>query len=72
MKIIKPYSAQGSKKEQVAKMFNAISKQYDFLNRILSVGIDINWRNKTVRQVKNSGAKKILDVANGTADLAIS
>ena len=72
MKIIKPYSAQGSKKEQVAKMFNAISKQYDFLNRILSVGIDINWRNKTVRQVKNSGAKKILDVATGTADLAIS
>ncbi len=72
MKIIKPYSAQGSKKEQVAEMFNSISKQYDFLNRVLSIGIDVNWRNKTVRQIKDSGAKKILDVATGTADLAIS
>ncbi|CAI8341166.1 MAG: Demethylmenaquinone methyltransferase [Owenweeksia sp. TMED14] len=72
MKIVKPYHLDGSKKEQVAKMFNSISKRYDFLNRFLSLGIDINWRNKTVQFIKTTGAKSILDVATGTADLAIS
>jgi demethylmenaquinone methyltransferase/2-methoxy-6-polyprenyl-1,4-benzoquinol methylase len=72
MQPVKPYSAEGSKKEQVAQMFNAISKRYDVLNRTLSMGIDVLWRKKTVRSVRKSGALDILDVATGTADLAIA
>ncbi|MEP7109206.1 MAG: bifunctional demethylmenaquinone methyltransferase/2-methoxy-6-polyprenyl-1,4-benzoquinol methylase UbiE [Ferruginibacter sp.] len=60
-----------SKKEQVADMFDNIAGRYDFLNRFLSLGIDIRWRRKAIRQLKNINPKKILDVATGTADVAI-
>ncbi len=72
MSQVKPYSPEGSKKEQVAEMFNAISPKYDALNRILSVGIDQSWRRKTVREIRATGATQILDVATGTADLALA
>lgn len=61
----------GSKKEQVAKMFDRIAFKYDFLNRFLSVGIDVRWRKKALRQLKEINPQKILDVATGTADLAL-
>ena len=60
-----------SKKEQVANMFDHIAYRYDFLNRFLSGGIDILWRKKAIRQLKNLDPKIILDVATGTADVAI-
>ncbi|MCW3094132.1 MAG: bifunctional demethylmenaquinone methyltransferase/2-methoxy-6-polyprenyl,4-benzoquinol methylase [Ferruginibacter sp.] len=60
-----------SKKEQVADMFDNIAYRYDFLNRFLSVGIDVWWRKKAILQLKKLGPKKILDVATGTADVAI-
>ncbi len=52
-------------------MFDDIAGRYDFLNRFLSGGIDVWWRKKAVRQLKNLNPKKILDVATGTADVAI-
>jgi demethylmenaquinone methyltransferase / 2-methoxy-6-polyprenyl-1,4-benzoquinol methylase len=60
-----------SKKEQVADMFDNIAFRYDFLNRFLSAGIDIRWRKEALRQLKDINPKKILDVATGTADVAI-
>ncbi len=69
---IKPYSTDKSKKEEVAEMFNNISHRYDFLNRFLSLGIDVGWRKKTVQAVATRNPQKILDVATGTADLAIA
>ncbi len=60
-----------SKKEQVATMFNNISKKYDFLNHFLSLGIDILWRKKAIRLLKPSQPKQILDIATGTGDFAI-
>jgi len=60
-----------SKKQQVEEMFDNISERYDFLNRVLSLGIDIQWRKKVRKIIAQSGAKNILDVATGTADLAI-
>ena len=59
-----------SKKEQVRDMFNDISGKYDFLNRFLSLGIDISWRKKAINSLKPYHPKQILDVATGTADLA--
>ena len=71
-KIIKPYknSALG-KKAQVAKMFDAISKNYDGLNRVISLGIDVKWRKKVVKIVGKNNPKQILDIATGTGDLAL-
>ena len=60
-----------SKKEQVADMFNNIAFRYDFLNRFLSAGIDVWWRKNAIKQLKDIDPKKILDVATGTADVAI-
>ena len=60
-----------SKKEQVAGMFDSIAGRYDFLNRFLSAGIDVWWRKKAIFQLKKLNPKNILDVATGTADVAI-
>ena len=62
----------GSKKEQVATMFNNISKNYDFLNHFLSLGIDIIWRKKAIRLLKETQPKQILDIATGTGDFALA
>ncbi len=60
-----------SKKQQVAAMFDDIAFRYDFLNRFLSAGIDIKWRKKAIKQLSALAPKKILDVATGTADVAL-
>ncbi|MBS1730487.1 MAG: bifunctional demethylmenaquinone methyltransferase/2-methoxy-6-polyprenyl-1,4-benzoquinol methylase UbiE [Bacteroidetes bacterium] len=59
------------KKEQVADMFDSISKRYDFLNRFLSMGIDVSWRKKAIRELSSIHPKNLLDVATGTGDMAI-
>ena len=70
---VKPYKdSQLGKKEQVAKMFDTISKEYDGLNRVISFGIDIKWRKKVVEIIGKSYPDKILDIATGTGDLAIN
>lgn len=71
--IVKPYnSGDASKKEEVAEMFDNISKRYDFLNHFLSLGIDKLWRRRAVRQLKDLRPKRILDLATGTGDFAIA
>ncbi|NND51829.1 MAG: bifunctional demethylmenaquinone methyltransferase/2-methoxy-6-polyprenyl-1,4-benzoquinol methylase UbiE [Flavobacteriaceae bacterium] len=71
-KNVKPYkNSDLSKKEQVTKMFDTISNEYDGLNRVISLGIDVKWRKKVVKLVKASHPKTILDIATGTGDLAI-
>ncbi|MDX1546586.1 MAG: bifunctional demethylmenaquinone methyltransferase/2-methoxy-6-polyprenyl-1,4-benzoquinol methylase UbiE, partial [Rhodothermales bacterium] len=59
------------KKEQVEAMFDAIAPRYDLLNRILSLGIDRGWRRQAVALLQDARPRRILDVATGTADLAI-
>ncbi|MBS1507192.1 MAG: bifunctional demethylmenaquinone methyltransferase/2-methoxy-6-polyprenyl-1,4-benzoquinol methylase UbiE [Bacteroidetes bacterium] len=67
-----PYkNDEASKKVQVARMFDAISGKYDFLNHFLSLGIDIGWRKKAIALLAESKPKLILDVATGTGDFAI-
>jgi demethylmenaquinone methyltransferase/2-methoxy-6-polyprenyl-1,4-benzoquinol methylase len=71
-KNITPYkNSDLGKKEQVAKMFDTISGNYDNLNRVISFGIDIKWRKKVLQIVAESNPKAILDIATGTGDLAI-
>lgn len=68
---ITPYQSQNAtKKEQVATMFNNISGTYDFLNHFLSLGIDIIWRKKAIKELKAVQPRIMLDVATGTGDFA--
>jgi demethylmenaquinone methyltransferase/2-methoxy-6-polyprenyl-1,4-benzoquinol methylase len=68
---VTPYNdTERSKKEQVEEMFDNIAPKYDFLNRLLSAGIDISWRKKAILFLASSKPKLILDVATGTGDFA--
>ena len=60
-----------SEQQAVTEMFDSISSHYDFLNHLLSFGIDRRWRRKTSKLVAKHHPSMILDVATGTADLAI-
>ena len=60
-----------TKKEQVADMFDRIAGRYDFMNRFLSARIDISWRKKAINKFKKDNPQHILDVATGTADMAL-
>ncbi len=70
--MVKPYAADGSKTQQVSQMFDNIAKHYDFLNHFLSLGIDKIWRRKMINELVEIQPKRILDVATGTADVAIN
>ena len=68
-----PYQhLEGSKKEQVRSMFNNIARRYDFLNNVLSFGIDKYWRRRAIRELKKENPKQLLDMATGTGDFAIA
>lgn len=70
--LVKPdiYSEE-TKKTQVIKMFDTISRKYDFLNHTLSLGIDKLWRKKAINSLIKIKPKIILDVATGTGDMSI-
>jgi demethylmenaquinone methyltransferase/2-methoxy-6-polyprenyl-1,4-benzoquinol methylase len=60
-----------TKKEQVEQMFDHIAPTYDKINRILSLRIDVLWRKQVVRSLGDRKGQMILDIATGTADLAM-
>jgi demethylmenaquinone methyltransferase/2-methoxy-6-polyprenyl-1,4-benzoquinol methylase len=57
---------------KIAGMFDAIARRYDFLNHLLSGGIDRRWRKQAVASLRLTGRERVLDVCTGTADLAIA
>ena len=67
---VNPYG-EGAKTEQVRQMFDAIAPAYDFMNRAMTLGIDIWWRRLAVKRLKRITPAHILDVATGTGDFAI-
>lgn len=54
------------------KIFNLISGRYDFLNRLLSFGLDIRWRQAMLKFIPSETTLKMLDLATGTADVVIA
>jgi demethylmenaquinone methyltransferase / 2-methoxy-6-polyprenyl-1,4-benzoquinol methylase len=66
-----PVGQSEGKKEKVEAMFDAIAPRYDLLNRVLSFGIDQRWRKRAVELLREESPDRILDIATGTADLAI-
>jgi demethylmenaquinone methyltransferase/2-methoxy-6-polyprenyl-1,4-benzoquinol methylase len=59
------------KKQETPAMFDGIAHRYDFLNHLLSAGIDRRWRRKLIRSLSEARVERVLDVATGTADLAL-
>ncbi|QPJ63367.1 MAG: bifunctional demethylmenaquinone methyltransferase/2-methoxy-6-polyprenyl-1,4-benzoquinol methylase UbiE [Candidatus Nitronauta litoralis] len=59
------------KAHNIQWMFNSIAHRYDLLNRLLSGGMDIRWRRKMVRKLAPVEGESILDLATGTADVAL-
>jgi demethylmenaquinone methyltransferase / 2-methoxy-6-polyprenyl-1,4-benzoquinol methylase len=53
-------------------MFDGIAARYDFLNHLLSAGIDRRWRARAIRALNLTGRETVLDLCTGTADLAIA
>ncbi len=68
--IINPYGP-GSRREQVERMFDGIAGTYDRVNRLSSLGTDQRWRRRLVRELTRERPDRVLDVATGTADLAV-
>ena len=62
----------GEKKKYVKEMFNDISGRYDFLNHLLSFGMDNIWRWRVVRSLPKDLKGPVLDVATGTGDLGLA
>jgi demethylmenaquinone methyltransferase/2-methoxy-6-polyprenyl-1,4-benzoquinol methylase len=71
MSVVPYKDKDGSKREQVAEMFDNISPKYDLLNHVLSGGVDIYWRKRAIKLLRPSQPKVILDIATGTGDFAI-
>ena len=67
-----PITQTPGRKVQVQAMFNNIAGRYDLLNHLLSMGIDRGWRKKLVKLMAKDRPRRILDMATGTADLAIA
>lgn len=72
MKQVTPYNTEASKKSQVEDMFDNIAPKYDLLNHVLSMKIDVLWRDTLVKWMNKDQPKLTLDVATGTGDLAIA
>ena len=63
---------EAEKSRKVREMFGAIAGRYDFLNHLLSFGVDRYWRWQTVRRVPPQGTAPLLDLCTGTGDLALA
>lgn len=53
-------------------MFDAIARRYDLLNHVLSVGLDVRWRARAIREAELAADARVLDLCTGTADFAIA
>jgi demethylmenaquinone methyltransferase/2-methoxy-6-polyprenyl-1,4-benzoquinol methylase len=58
--------------DRIAGMFDAIAPRYDFLNHLLSAGIDTRWRRRAIASLQLRGSERVLDLCTGTGDLAIA
>ena len=58
-----PIGEAEGKAEAVEEMFDAVAPRYDFLNRVLSAGIDRYWRSRAVRMLSDEQPRRVLDVA---------
>ncbi len=68
---VKPYNKDEGKTEQLSRMFNTISHQYDRFNDIMSWGMAHVWRKNALKRLAQFRPKRLLDIATGTGDICI-
>jgi demethylmenaquinone methyltransferase/2-methoxy-6-polyprenyl-1,4-benzoquinol methylase len=69
--MIEPMETPATLNRQVQKMFSDIAPRYDLLNRLLSCGQDQYWRKRAVTRLSPQAGERFLDIATGTADVAL-
>jgi demethylmenaquinone methyltransferase/2-methoxy-6-polyprenyl-1,4-benzoquinol methylase len=67
-----PLTSVDKSEDRVRRMFGQIAPRYDFLNHLLSLGVDVYWRRQVVRRVPPQGDTPVLDLCTGTGDLALA
>ena len=67
-----PVSAPAKESARISGMFDAIAERYDFLNHLLSAGLDKRWRKQAIDTLQLTGHETVLDLCTGTADLALA
>ncbi len=65
-------NAPAKESARISGMFDAIADRYDFLNHLLSAGLDKKWRQRAVDVLQLTGRETVLDLCTGTADLALA
>ena len=65
----RPLPEGDEKARTVRRLFDTISPRYDFVNRVMTLGMDVGWRRRTVRELALPAGSRILDLACGTGDL---
>ncbi len=68
---VTPYGSGEGKRAQIEKAFDTLAHRYDLMNRILSLGLDLSWRRRALRLLRQAPPARLLDVATGTGDFAI-
>ncbi|HWO43536.1 MAG TPA: ubiquinone/menaquinone biosynthesis methyltransferase [Candidatus Eisenbacteria bacterium] len=65
-------SHQNSRDHAVRTMFDQIARRYDLLNRLISLRLDIRWRQQAIAAAVQTGNETVLDLGTGTGDLAFA
>ena len=58
-----------AKARMVRQMFDRIAPRYDLVNRVMTLGLDVRWRKRTVTELRLAPGSRVLDLACGTGDL---
>jgi len=57
---------------QIKDMFNDIASRYDYLNQMMTLNMDKKWRETVFDLAMQDSPSKIIDIATGTGDIALS
>jgi len=66
------FETSDEKKNYVLHLFSSIPKHYDTMNRVMSLGLDMSWRRKSIRLADFNNNGLLLDLATGTGDMIIA
>src|SRR5688572_30036772 len=67
-----PLTPPAKEASRISGMFDAIAERYDFLNHLLSAGLDKRWRKQAIDVLQLTGREIMLDLCTGTGDLALA
>ncbi|MDZ7265341.1 MAG: ubiquinone/menaquinone biosynthesis methyltransferase [candidate division KSB1 bacterium] len=66
------FETAAEKRQYVLNLFSALPEHYDRMNRVMSLGLDMSWRRKTIRRAQFNPSGCLLDLATGTGDMILA